>query len=99
MTISGHSLLWSKAQNNPSWLLALTGSEFSEAVFKHVEDTLQYFDGLGVKQWDVINEMVDQGSVSHTFYQVMMMMKMIVTVFLFRTKAVTQTSGSRYTSG
>ena len=67
--MSGHSLLWSKAQNNPSWLLALTGTEFSEAVFKHVEDTLQYFDGLGVKHWDVINEMVDQGSVSHTFYQ------------------------------
>ena len=98
MMISGHSLLWSKAQNNPSWLLALTGSEFSEAVFKHVEDTLQYFDGLGVKQWDVINEMVDQGSVSHTFYQVMMMM-MNVNILLFRTKAVTQTSGSRYTSG
>ena len=68
-------------------------------MFKHVEDTLQYFDGLGVKQWDVINEMIDQGSVSHTFYQVTMMKMMILNILLFRTKAVTRTSGSRYTSG
>ena len=50
--------------------MALSGSEFSGAVFQHIEDTLRYFDDLGVKHWDVINEMVDQGSTSHTFYQV-----------------------------
>ena len=65
---TGHSLLWSKAGNNPAWLLGLTGSDFSSAVFEHIEDTLDHFQPLGVKHWDVINEMVDQGSVSHTFY-------------------------------
>ena len=38
------------------------------AVYKHVDDTLDHFDALGVKNWDVINEMVDQGHDNHTFY-------------------------------
>ena len=38
-------------------------------MYEHIEDTLNHFQPLGVKEWDVINEMIDQGSVSHTFYQ------------------------------
>ena len=37
-------------------------------MFKHLDDTLDNFDSLGVKTWDVINEMVDQGEAGHTFY-------------------------------
>ena len=64
----GHSLLWSKAANNPDWLLGLTGSDFTSALNKHIVDTLDHFHPLGVKHWDVINEMIDQGTASHTFY-------------------------------
>ena len=68
ITVRGHSLLWDKTKNNPSWTWPLSEQEFTQAVYKHVDETLDHFDGLGVKQWDVINEMVDQGHDNHTFY-------------------------------
>ena len=37
-------------------------------MFRHIDQTLQHFDGFGVNKWDVINEMVDQGLDNHTFY-------------------------------
>ena len=67
--VRGHSLLWDKVNNNPSWTWSLSPEDFTAAVYKHVDDTLDHFDGLGVKNWDVINEMVDQGHDNHTFYQ------------------------------
>ena len=67
-TESGHSLLWDKVNNNPSWTWSLSPEDFIAAVYKHVDDTLDHFDALGVKNWDVINEMVDQGHDNHTFY-------------------------------
>ena len=51
--IPGHSLLWHKSQ--PRWTSDLFGSEFSSAMFQHLDDTLDHFDALGVKTWDVIN--------------------------------------------
>ena len=65
---SGHCLLWDKAENNPAWTWPLSQEDFTLAVYKHLDETLDHFDVLGVKDWDVINEMVDQGSVNHTFY-------------------------------
>ena len=44
------------------------GQEFSDAVYKHIDDTMDHFNTLGVVDWDVINEMIDQGGVNHTFY-------------------------------
>ena len=37
-------------------------------VYKHVDDTMNHFNHLGVVHWDVINEMIDQGEASHQFY-------------------------------
>ena len=68
MTVRGHSLLWDKDQNNPSWTWPLSQTDFTQAVYKHIDQTLDHFDLLGVKHWDVINEMVDQGMENHTFY-------------------------------
>jgi len=69
LTVRGHSLLWSKKQNNPSWTWSLFGDEFEEVIYKHIDDTLNHFNTKGVIDWDVINEMVDQGGVSnHTYY-------------------------------
>ena len=67
-SLSGHTLLWAKTKNNPTWTHSLYGEAFTSAVFRHLEQTLQHFDGLGVNKWDVINEMVDQGLDNHTFY-------------------------------
>ena len=58
---SGHCLLWDKAENNPAWTWPLSQEDFTLAVYKHLDETLDHFDVLGVKDWDVINEMVDQG--------------------------------------
>ena len=68
LSISGHTLLWAKTKNNPSWTHTLFGEAFRSAVFRHIDQTLQHFDGFGVNKWDVINEMVDQGLDNHTFY-------------------------------
>ena len=59
-------MLWHKSQ--PRWTSDLFGAEFSSAMFQHLDETLEHFDSLGVKTWDVINEMVDQGDGEHTFY-------------------------------
>ena len=67
-SLSGHSLLWDKVQNNPDWTWSLPQEDFTLAVYKHVDETLDHFDALGVTHWDVINEMVDQGQDNHTFY-------------------------------
>ena len=68
LSISGHTLLWAKTKNNPSWTHTLFGEAFRSAVFRHIDQTLQHFVGFGVNKWDVINEMVDQGLDNHTFY-------------------------------
>jgi len=69
MTVRGHSLLWSKKKNNPSWTYSLFGDEFEEVIYKHIDDTLDHFNTKGVIDWDVINEMIDQGgSSNHTYY-------------------------------
>ena len=44
------------------------GEDFTAAMFQHLDNTLDHFDARGVKTWDVINEMVDQGDADHTFY-------------------------------
>lgn len=43
------------------------GAEFEEAVYKHIDDTMNHFNTKDVVHWDVINEMVDQPA-NHTFY-------------------------------
>ena len=60
-------MLWAKQRNNPNWLWNLFGAEFEEAVYKHIDDTMDHFNTKDVVHWDVINEMVDQPS-NHTFY-------------------------------
>ena len=67
MEVRGHSLLWAKADNNPSWLQTLYGEEFVNAIFDRVDNTMTRYDGK-IPHWDVINEMIDQGNVNHTFY-------------------------------
>ena len=66
----GHSLLWAKRSNNPDWVQQLYGTELMEAIISRLDFTLQHYGPLGVQNWDVINEMVDQGAENHTFYQV-----------------------------
>ena len=63
-------MLWSKFGNNPEWTWDIFGEEFEEVVYKHVDDTMDHFNSLGVVHWDVINEMIDehQGPLNHTFY-------------------------------
>ena len=68
MLIAGHSLLWSKFGNNPSWTWDIFGAEFEEVIYNHIDETMNHFNELGVVHWDVINEMVDQGPNNHTFY-------------------------------
>lgn len=76
LAVRGHSLLWAKKGNNPTWTHSLFGlvgvriciyfifkaflQEFEEAVYKHIDETLIHFNKVGVRDWDVINEMVDQ---------------------------------------
>ena len=60
--------MWSKSANNPEWTREIYGEEFKEVVYKHVDDTMNHFNTHGVVHWDVINEMIDQGSESHRFY-------------------------------
>ena len=67
MEVRGHSLLWAKADNNPSWLQTLYGEEFVNAIFDRVDNAMTRYDGK-IPHWDVINEMIDQGNVNHTFY-------------------------------
>ena len=67
MTVRGHSLLWAKAPNNPSWLQKLYGEEFIKAIYDRVDNAVSRYDGK-VPHWDVINEMIDQGSINHTFH-------------------------------
>ena len=43
-TSLGHSLLWSKKNNNPSWTWSLFGDEFEEVIYKHIDDTLNHFN-------------------------------------------------------
>ena len=43
------------------------GNEFVEAVFDRVEDSVTRYNGY-LEHWDVINEMIDQGSDSHKYY-------------------------------
>jgi len=68
LAVRGHSLLWAKKKNNPTWTHSLFGLEFEEAVYKHIDETMIHFNKVGVRDWDVINEMVDQGVTNHTFY-------------------------------
>ena len=67
MKVRGHSLLWSKEDNNPKWLRDLEGEDFTKAVFDRVDDACHHYNGK-IPQWDVINEMIDQGNKPHTFY-------------------------------
>jgi len=66
-TVRGHALLWAKEHNNPAWVQDLYGEEMVAAINNRVTFAVQHFDGQ-VPHWDVINEMVDQGFESHTFY-------------------------------
>ena len=68
LILPGHSLLWSKHTNNPDWTWNLFGEEFEDVIYKHVDDTMDHFNDLGVIHWDVINEMIDQGGTNHTYY-------------------------------
>ena len=67
-TVRGHSLLWAKAANNPDWVQELYGEDFTSAIYERVENTIRHFEEYDVRQWDVINEMVNQGSENHEFY-------------------------------
>ena len=67
MKARGHALLWAKESNNPDWLKPMYGDEFVAAVYDRVDDATKRYSGY-VEHWDVINEMVDQGSESHRFY-------------------------------
>ena len=42
--------------------------EFEEVIYNHIDETLNHFNELGVVHWDVLNEMIDQGTNNHTFY-------------------------------
>ena len=68
LEVRGHTLLWAKTKTNPVWTHALFGETFTAAVNRHLDQTLSHFHPMGVKKWDVINEMVDQGLDNHTFY-------------------------------
>ena len=46
-SVRGHSLLWAKQWNNPAWLWALQGEQFSSAVYSHLDQTLDHFNSLG----------------------------------------------------
>ena len=67
-TVRGHSLLWAKRHNNPGWVQTLYGEELKEAMFNRVEFAIKHFEKYNIPQWDVINEMIDQGHENHTFY-------------------------------
>ena len=67
MRARGHALLWAKESNNPDWLKTMYGDEFVAAMYDRVDDAVKRYSGY-VEHWDVINEMVDQGSESHRFY-------------------------------
>ena len=66
ISVRGHSLLWHKSQ--PQWSLDLFGENFTEAMYEYLNKSLDHFDSLGIKMWDVINEMIDQGEDGHTMY-------------------------------
>ena len=66
--MEGHTLLWSKYIRNPEWTFEIYGEEFEEVVYKHIDDTMDHFNELGVVHWDVINEMINQGPDNHSFY-------------------------------
>ena len=66
ISVRGHSLLWHKSQ--PQWSLDLFGENFTEAMYEYLNRSLDHFDSLGIKMWDVINEMIDQGEDGHTMY-------------------------------
>jgi len=70
ITVRGHSLLWSKFNRNPEWTYDYFGEEFSDLVYKHIDDVMEHFNALNVEHWDVINEMIDEGpdTENHTFY-------------------------------
>ena len=81
--VRGHALLWSKRGNNPEWVqvkelgLALPqelyGEDLVTAMTNRVNFTVSHYGSsryvaTPVAHWDVINEMVNQGTVSHEFY-------------------------------
>jgi len=75
--VRGHALFWSKRGNNPSWVQDLYGDDLVTAMTNRVNFTVNHFhqdchqESFGcrnVAHWDVINEMVNQGSESHEFY-------------------------------
>ena len=67
MRARGHCLLWAKESNNPDWLQTMYGEEFMDAVYDRVDGAVKRYNGY-VEHWDVINEMIDQGTESHRFY-------------------------------
>jgi len=75
--VRGHALFWSKRWNNPGWVQDLYGDDLVSAMINRVNFTVNHFhqdcmeESFGcrnVAHWDVINEMVNQGSESHEFY-------------------------------
>ena len=46
-SVRGHSLLWAKQWNNPAWSWGLEGEQFSSAVYRHLDQTLDHFNTLG----------------------------------------------------
>ena len=67
-TVRGHCLLWAKRGNNPDWVQPLHGEELKEAIFNRIDFAVGHFKEQNIPHWDVINEMVNQGAESHTFY-------------------------------
>merc|ERR1719481_960861 len=67
LTVRGHALLWSKKSNNPSWVWNLYGQDLIDAMYDRVETAVTHYQDK-VVHWDVINEMIDIGGVSHRFY-------------------------------
>jgi len=58
MQVRGHSLLWSRGQNNPGWVAGLQGEELVRAMEQRVDTAVTMYEGL-VPHWDVINEMIN----------------------------------------
>jgi endo-1,4-beta-xylanase len=55
--VRGHTLVWHN--QNPSWLSDVPADELGAVLKNHVQTTVRRFKGR-VRQWDVVNEAVDE---------------------------------------
>ena len=56
-SVRGHTLVWHN--QNPSWLADVPADELGAVLKAHVQTTVRHFKGA-VRQWDVVNEAVDE---------------------------------------